>query len=151
MLVKKTVAIIIALVTILSLVLSACGGGAKAQPITLRIGWAGSIRRLRRGFVADDDSLAVEVIAAAMNGTHNFLGQKHTSRYLKSGEVLLTRLAERGTWEMWDNCGRKGMAERAQAEAERILREHQVPPLEAIQEKELEALMAAAESELVKR
>jgi hypothetical protein len=29
--------------------------------------------------------------------------------------------------------------------------EHQVPPLEAIQEKELEALMAAAESELVKR
>ena len=49
MLAKKTVAIIIALVTILSLVLSACGGGAKAQPITLRIGWAGSIRRLRRG------------------------------------------------------------------------------------------------------
>jgi trimethylamine:corrinoid methyltransferase-like protein len=64
---------------------------------------------------------------------------------------MLTHLAERGTWEMWDNCGRKGMAERAQAEAERILREHQVPPLEAIQEKELEALMAAAESELVKR
>jgi trimethylamine--corrinoid protein Co-methyltransferase len=112
---------------------------------------ASSIRRLRRGFVADDDSLAVEVIAAAMNGTHNFLGQKHTSRYLKSGEVMLTHLAERGTWEMWDNCGRKGMAERAQAEAERVLREHQVPPLEAIQEKELEALMAAAESELVKR
>jgi trimethylamine--corrinoid protein Co-methyltransferase len=112
---------------------------------------ASSIRRLRRGFVADDDSLAVEVIAAAMNGTHNFLGQKHTSRYLKSGEVLLTRLAERGTWEMWDNCGRKGLADRAQTEAEWILREHQVPPLEAIQEKELEALMAAAESELVKR
>lgn len=112
---------------------------------------ASSIRRLRRGFVADDDSLAVEVIAAAMNGTYNFLGQKHTSCYLKSGEVLLTRLAERGTWEMWDNCGRKGMAERAQAEAERILRAHQVPPLDDTQEKELEALMAAAESELVKR
>jgi trimethylamine--corrinoid protein Co-methyltransferase len=110
---------------------------------------ASSIRRLRRGFVADDDSLAVEVIAAAMNGTHNFLGQKHTSRYLRSGEVYLTRLAERGTWEMWDNCGRKGMAERAQAEAERILREHQVPPLNEAQEKELDALMAAAEGELV--
>jgi len=111
---------------------------------------AGSIRRLRRGFAADEDSLAVEVIAAAMNGTHNFLGQKHTSRYLKSGEVLLTRLAERGTWEMWDNGGRKGMAERAQAEAGRILREHVVSPLEAAQEKELDALMAAAERELVK-
>jgi trimethylamine--corrinoid protein Co-methyltransferase len=112
---------------------------------------AGSIRRLRRGFVANEDALAVEVIAAVMNGTHNFLGQKHTSRYLRSGEVLLTRLAERGTWEMWDNGGRKGMAERAQDEAERILREHQIPPLEPIQEKELDALMAAAESELVKR
>jgi trimethylamine--corrinoid protein Co-methyltransferase len=111
----------------------------------------GSIRRLRRGIVADEDALAVAAIAAAMNGTRNFLGQKHTSRYLKSGEVLLTRLAERGTWEMWDNGGRKGMAERAQAEAERILREHQVPPLDEAQEKELEALMAAAESELVKR
>ncbi|OIO88547.1 MAG: hypothetical protein AUK02_03560, partial [Anaerolineae bacterium CG2_30_58_95] len=111
---------------------------------------AGSIRRLRRGFVADDDSLAVEVIAAVMNGTHNFLGQKHTSRYLRSGEVLLTRLAERGTWEMWDNGGRKGMAERAQAEAERILREHVVPPLDEAQEKELDALMQAAERELVK-
>jgi trimethylamine:corrinoid methyltransferase-like protein len=61
------------------------------------------------------------------------------------------RLAERGTWEMWENGGRKGMAERAQDEAERILREHQIPPLEPIQEKELEALMAAAEGELVKR
>jgi len=55
MLAKKTVAIIIALVTILSLVLSACGGGAKAQPITLRIGWgqqhsppAARLRRRRR-------------------------------------------------------------------------------------------------------
>jgi trimethylamine:corrinoid methyltransferase-like protein len=92
----------------------------------------------------------VEVIAAAMNSSHNFLAQKHTSRYLKSGEVLMTHLAERGTWEIWNNGGRKGMAERAQAEAEQILREHLVPPLEAAQEKELDVLMAAAERELVK-
>jgi len=46
---KKTVAIFIALVTILSLVLSACGGGAKAQPVTLRIGWAGSPDTLNPG------------------------------------------------------------------------------------------------------
>ena len=41
--------------------------------------------------------------------------------------------------------------DRATAEAERILREHQVPPLEPQQEKELDAIMAAAEKELVKR
>jgi hypothetical protein len=40
--------------------------------------------------------------------------------------------------------------ERAQAAAEKLLREHQVPPLEAAQERELDALMKAAEIELVK-
>ena len=101
---------------------------------------AASVRRARRGFAADADALAVDVIAAVMKGAHNFLGQKHTTRYLKSGEVLLTRLAERGTWEMWESGGRQGMAERAQANSERILREHQVPPLEQAQEKELDEL-----------
>jgi trimethylamine--corrinoid protein Co-methyltransferase len=112
--------------------------------------FAGSIYRARKGFIVDMDALAVEVIAAAMSSTHNFLGQKHTMKYLKSGEVFMTRLAERGSWERWEATGRIGMVERAKDEAERILREHQVPPLETAQEHELEALMAAAERELVK-
>jgi trimethylamine--corrinoid protein Co-methyltransferase len=112
--------------------------------------FAGSIQRARRGFAADPDALAVEVIAAAMNGTHNFLGQKHTTRYLKGGEVFLTRLAERGSWEAWADGGRQVLSERAQVEAEKILREHHVPPLEDAQEKELDALLAAAQKELVK-
>ena len=112
--------------------------------------FASSILRARKGFEANDDTLAVEVIAAAMNGSRNFLGQKHTMKHLKSGEVLLTRLAERGTWENWESEGRKGFLERTQAEADRILREHVVPPLDIAQEKELDAVMAAAEKELVK-
>jgi trimethylamine--corrinoid protein Co-methyltransferase len=112
--------------------------------------FAGSILRVRKNFCADADALAVDVIAAAMASTHNFLSQKHTMKYLKSGEVFITRLAERSSWETWELGGRMGMAERAQAEAERILREHQVPPLEAAQEKELDSIMSAAERELVK-
>ena len=53
--------------------------------------------------------------------------------------MLLTRLAERGPWESWENGGRQGMAERAQAEAERLLAEHQVEPLNDAQESELDA------------
>jgi len=113
--------------------------------------FAGSIYRTRKGFSADADALAVEVVAAAMSSTRNFLGQKHTMQYLRSGEVFLTKLAERGSWEAWQAAGRLGFLERAQAEAGRILHEHQVPPLEAAQERELDALMAAAERELVKR
>ncbi len=112
--------------------------------------FAGSITRIRKGIRADSDALAVDVIAAAMSTTRNFLGQKHTMKYLKSGEVYLTKLAERGSWEAWENAGRIGLVERAQAEAERILREHQVPPLEDAQEHELDLLMVSAEKELVK-
>ncbi len=112
--------------------------------------FAGSILRARNGFGADPDALAVDVVAAVMASTRNFLGQKHTMKYLKAGEVFITRLAERSSWETWEMGGRQGLAERAQAEAERILREHQVPPLEPAQERELDAIMSAAEHELVK-
>ena len=109
--------------------------------------FAASIHRLRRGYEADEDSLAVDVIARVMDGSHNFLGQKHTMKYLKNGEMFVTQLAERGNWEGWETGGRRGLAEQAQAEAERILREHQVEPLTESQSKELDAILASAEKE----
>jgi trimethylamine--corrinoid protein Co-methyltransferase len=112
--------------------------------------FAASIRRLRSRFEVSDEALAVEVIAKVMDGSHNFLGQKHTMKYLKSGEVLLTKMANRDTWEQWEDDGRQDLAKRPQAEAERILAEHEVEPLEDAQIRELDAIMAAAEKELVK-
>ncbi len=108
----------------------------------------GSIQRIRKGLKADADALAVEVIEAVMNGPRNYLGQKHTMQHLKAGEVALTKLAERSNWEAWERGGRQSVLERSEAEAERILREHEVPPLDAAQERELDALLAAAEKEL---
>ena len=110
---------------------------------------AASVRRLRQGFAADEDALAVDVITSVMQGTRNFLGQKHTSRYLRVGEVLVTQLAERRSWKTWDQGGRKGMVERSQAEAERLLSEHQVPPLSEAQEHELDTIMSSARRDLV--
>jgi trimethylamine--corrinoid protein Co-methyltransferase len=112
--------------------------------------FAGSIHRVRRGYVADEDTLSVDVIAKVMDGPRNFLGQKHTMKHLKNGEMFVTQLAERGSWESWETGGRRGLAEQAQAESERILREHQVEPLSESQSKELDAIMASAEKELVK-
>jgi len=111
---------------------------------------AASVHRTLRGFSTDAEALAVEVIASAMNTTRNFLGQKHTRATLKSGEILLTKLAERGAWSDWDKRGRSSMAERAQAESERILAEHQAPPLDPAQERALDEIMAAAQTELVR-
>ena len=112
--------------------------------------FASSILRLRKGFEINDESLAVEVITAVMNNTHNFLGQKHTMKYLKAGEILLTKLAERNTWENWEGNGKNNFAENAQASAEKILKEHHVEPLDETQEQELTAIMVAAEAQLVK-
>jgi trimethylamine--corrinoid protein Co-methyltransferase len=111
---------------------------------------AGSILRLRRGVEVTEETLAFENILKAMDGTRNFLGQKHTMKYLKS-ELALTKLAERNTWETWEKNERRSIAEYAVAESDRILREHQVPPLEPQQEKELDAIMAAAEKEMVRK
>jgi trimethylamine--corrinoid protein Co-methyltransferase len=110
---------------------------------------AASVRRLRRGFAVDKDALAVEVIASAMDGSRNFLTELHTVRYLRAGEVLITSLAERRDWDAWDQAGREGMAERAQMKAERLLAEHQVPPLSSAQERELDGIMQQAERELL--
>ncbi len=108
----------------------------------------GSILRARRGLQVDADALAVDVIAAAMAGSRNYLGQRHTMQHLKAGEVALTRLSERMNWETWERGGKRSLLERAQAEAEKILQEHQVPPLEAAQEAELDSLLSAAERDL---
>lgn len=109
---------------------------------------AASINRLRRGFSVDDYSVGVDVIADVMNGSRNFLGQKHSIEFMRSGEIYFTKLAERGAFESWNREGRVGMAERAQAEAERILAEHEVPPLSKEQEGELDRLMEEAGGEL---
>jgi trimethylamine:corrinoid methyltransferase-like protein len=93
----------------------------------------------------DEDALGVEVIAAVMEGSRNFLEQRHTVRYLRAGEVLYTRLAERRSWGEWDQSGRENMAERAQAEAERLLAAHEIPPLTQEQERELDEILQEAE------
>jgi trimethylamine:corrinoid methyltransferase-like protein len=63
--------------------------------------------------------------------------------------VLLTRLAERGGWKA-DQAGHGPIAERAQAEAERLLAEHKVPPLGDDQERELDEIMREAEKTLAR-
>ncbi|MGE5222683.1 MAG: trimethylamine methyltransferase family protein [Omnitrophica WOR_2 bacterium] len=110
---------------------------------------AASVGRLRRGFTVDEDTLAVDVIAAVMDGARNFLGQRHTRRYLRAGEITLTRLANRSSWIEWERNGRAGMVEHAESEVERILKEHQPAPLTAGQDKELDTIMQAAGKMLV--
>ncbi len=112
---------------------------------------AAAVVRLRRGFSVDEDSLAVPVIASAMDGSRNFLDQIHTVRYLRAQEIMPTPLSDRRPWDLWNQDGRADMADRAQAEAERILATHEVPPLSVAQERELDRIMQAAAKTLANR
>jgi trimethylamine--corrinoid protein Co-methyltransferase len=112
---------------------------------------AKSVLRLRAGLSADAEHLAVEIIGNVMDGTRNYLGQKHTVKHLRAGELALIKIAERNSWDTWDEkLGRKQIADYAADEAERILREHAVSPLEPQQEQELDKILEAAGRETVK-
>jgi trimethylamine--corrinoid protein Co-methyltransferase len=112
---------------------------------------AKSVLRLRTGLSADVEHLAVEIIGNVMDGTRNYLGQKHTIKHLRAGELALIKIAERNSWDTWDEkLGRKQIADYAADEAERILREHAVSPLEPQQEQELDKILEAAGRETVK-
>lgn len=111
-----------------------------------------SVMRLRTGLSADVEHLAVEIIGNVMDGTRNYLGQRHTIKHLRAGELALIKLAERNSWDTWDEkLGRKQLADYAADEAERILREHVVPPLEPQQEQELDRILLAAEKETARK
>lgn len=114
--------------------------------------FAGSVKRLLNGLSADLDHLAVDIISNVMNGTRNFLGQKHTMKHLRAGELRLTHFTERNSWDTWDEkLERKQMVDYVIAEAERILHEHVVSPLEPQQERELDRIMAAATKQFEKK
>jgi len=105
------------------------------------------VKRARQGFVTDADSLAVEIISKAMDGARNFMGQKHTVKFMRRGEVLQTRLAKREGWAEWESSGRRGVVERATERAEELLTGHSVPPISEKQHAALQELIQSMERE----
>ncbi|MBN1483219.1 MAG: trimethylamine methyltransferase family protein [Chloroflexia bacterium] len=105
------------------------------------------VERLRRGIDLDEDSLALEVMARVMDGPRNFMGERHTLRYLQAGEVLWPRLSARSGWREWEAAGRPALFDRAGEAAAKLLAEHQVEPLSEQQWVEMERLIRAVETE----
>lgn len=106
----------------------------------------GIVARMGEGIVVDDETLALDAIAAAGPGG-TFLGQKHTRRHLR--ELWQPRVWDRSTWERWLAGGRAGALEAATAEVLRILAEHRPAPLDEAVATGLEAVVAGAEAELL--
>ena len=80
-----------------------------------------------------------------MDSSRNFLAEMHTVKYLRRGEVLQPRLAERAGWDEWEAAGRRGFVERAEEKALELLADHKVPPLGEQQEAALREVIQTAE------
>ncbi len=105
---------------------------------------ASSVRRVLRSFQVNEEALAVDVVQEVMYGARNFLGQPHTRKFLRAGEVLLTNLAERGSFEDWHRRGAEDIAIQAHHRAMHLLQQHHPDPLQEAQEAELERIMQKA-------
>lgn len=96
------------------------------------------------GFPWDAEHLAVEVMEAVGPGGH-FLGEQHTRDHMR--DFFRSKVMNRLTWEDWDAEGRPEPFTKAQAEAERIIAEHEVEPLPEDVQKEVDLIMNTYEQE----
>lgn len=102
----------------------------------------GAIARLIRGEVANDDTLALDVIEKVGVGK-NFLAQRHTMTHLKT-EVFMPNLVDRRSYDAWVNSGSKTLREAAREKTKWILENHKVPPLDTQVESRLQAVIEKA-------
>lgn len=104
--------------------------------------------RASQGLVVNEDRLAVEVIANAMDGKDFFL-QKHTIKYLRSGELSKPKIGLYGLIKDWEEKeGSKNFNDKAREEVKRILANNEDLPLQEKVEQEFETILKAAKKEL---
>jgi trimethylamine--corrinoid protein Co-methyltransferase len=103
-----------------------------------------SVYRTLEGVRVEDATLAIGIVDAVGPGGH-FLKQRHTLQFVQQ-EAFLPRLADRQTREKWVDGGGKTMVQRAGEEVCRILAEHEVEPLPAAVEAELERIVRDVEA-----
>ena len=87
----------------------------------------GMARHVARGIQVDEDTLAVEVIAAGSE-TGNFLGLDHTAQHFRE-QFWFPQLLDRFRYGEWDAAGGKTMGDRAEERLRQLLDQHRAPAL----------------------
>jgi trimethylamine--corrinoid protein Co-methyltransferase len=99
------------------------------------------VRKTLEGIVVDDETLALDVIAAVGPGG-NFLKQKHTLKHMRSHWV--PQFMDRRPYEAWLEK-KDGARDWARAKAQEILATHQPEPLDPALSAELGRVIASLE------
>ena len=88
--------------------------------------FAGMIKQTVRGFIVDDESLAVDVIKS-VGPSKDFLAQEHTLKHMRTHSR--PELIDRSGMEMWQASGAPDSYQRALEKTRDILQHHQPDPL----------------------
>lgn len=96
----------------------------------------------------NEENLAVDVVAEVIEKQDNFLGHKHTRKYLRSGELWVPTISQRQTYEQWAAKGLK-VEELAKEKAKNLLATHQPAPLGNEVEKEFAQIIEGAKKALM--
>ncbi len=102
------------------------------------------IRRSLQGINVDDVNLAVDLIDEIGPGGH-FLAEQHTVDNMHQEQVH-PELFDRQGRQGWQDAGGKNAFQRGKTRAKEILNEHQVEPLSAEVQDQLQKIVASAES-----
>lgn len=103
------------------------------------------IHKVMQGIVVDDETLALDAIAAVGPGG-NFLAQKHTRRHMR--DLFLPEFMDRRPFNEWE-VRKDGAQDWALSKARRILGEHQPVPLDPQVSAEMDRIIASQEKTLI--
>ncbi len=103
--------------------------------------------RTIRGIEVDDERLGLDVIDK-VGPMGNFLAQPHTMKYLKAGDFRISNLFDKRTGEKVSREGHKPLQKVAKEAALKILKEHEVTPVD--HEKELDRVIKEESRKLLK-
>ncbi len=101
------------------------------------------------GFQINEDTLALEMIAAVGPGGHHF-GTPHTQARFRT-EFFASALADRQSYENWRESGGKDAMQRAHAVCQELLAAYEPPPLDPALKEALQDYVARRERELTGR
>jgi trimethylamine---corrinoid protein Co-methyltransferase len=106
--------------------------------------WAAMIKMIVGGIRVDDEMLMVDDIAK-VGSFGDFLSLDSTYRLMRSQSQ--PQIMDRRVREEWAADGATDMYSRARLKAQEILESHQVEPIDADIQKQMRALVAAADAE----
>jgi trimethylamine--corrinoid protein Co-methyltransferase len=127
--------------------ISGADQGASLEQLIVDNEMAAYVKRILRGFVVSEETLALEVIKRIGIGG-SFLADEHTIAHFRQ-ELWFPEGFDRRGWDTWWAEGAKSMVDWARERKEQILANHRPEPLDLHLAREIDRLIAVATKELL--